>query len=200
MPNFVLPPGDFHVVASKPSKFYLRYGLKASGNYKKNFSNGGEEILLSDPLGNDLIRFFYSDDPPWPSEADGEGFSLTSGVKNPTGFPGDAAYWKSSFHKGGSPFADEPYDVSLKPDIMEVADIDVYPNPTSDLLNVRLPKSLDGLVATLELYGIKGNLVHHEDFYGNSSIQLSDLNLSSGIYIVKIRTESQIFTKKVIFR
>lgn len=195
----ILAPGQFHVVAAKPSKFYLRYGLQASGNFKKNFSNGGEEVLLSDPLGNDLIRFFYSDDPPWPTEADGDGFSLTSAIKNPTGFPGDAAYWKRSYHKGGSPFADEPFDVSNEADMLSAEDISVYPNPTSDLLNVQLPLSITS-AATLSLYGIKGNLIHQEIIYGSSTIQLSGLNLSSGIYLVKLRTENQVFTRKIIYR
>jgi hypothetical protein len=196
----ILAPGQFHVIASKPSKFYLRYGLQPSGNYKKNFSNGGEEVLLSDPLGNDLIRFFYSDDPPWPTEADGDGFSLVSALKNPSGFPGDAAYWTKSYYRGGSPFADEPFDLSSEADRLSAEDISVYPNPTSDQLNVKLPMPLNGAPALLNLYGIKGNLVHQELFQGSSTIALSALNLSPGIYLVKVRTENKVYTRKIIYR
>ena len=89
----LLPPGMFHVVASKPSKFYLRYGRMPSGNFSKNFSNGGEEILLTDRNGKQLIRFTYSDTPPWPSEPDGLGNSLVSAERNPTGNPAEASYW-----------------------------------------------------------------------------------------------------------
>jgi hypothetical protein len=188
------------VIASKPSKFYLRYGLQPSGNFKKNFSNGGEEVLLSDPLGNDLIRFFYSDDPPWPTEADGDGFSLVSAVKNPSGFPGDATYWAKSFYRGGSPFADEPFGVSNKTDELSIEDISVYPNPTSDQLNVKLPLSQNSSPATLNLYGINGNLIHQEQFHGSSIIVLSALNLSPGIYLVKVKTENQVYTRKIVYR
>jgi len=45
----LLPPGQFYVIASKPSAFYLRYGLVASGNYKKNLSNGGDRVQTGDP-------------------------------------------------------------------------------------------------------------------------------------------------------
>ncbi len=196
----ILAPGQFFVIASKPSKFYLRYGLQPSGNFKKNFSNGGEEVLLSDPLGNDLIRFFYSDDPPWPTEADGDGFSLVSAVKNPSGFPGDATYWAKSFYRGGSPFADEPFGVSNKTDELSIEDISVYPNPTSDQLNVKLPLSQNSSPATLNLYGIKGNLIHQEQFHGSSIIVLSALNLSPGIYLVKVKTENQVYTRKIVYR
>ena len=45
--NILLPPRQFWVIASKPSKFYDYYGILASGNFQGNLSNGGEEILLS---------------------------------------------------------------------------------------------------------------------------------------------------------
>ncbi|MCK4746743.1 MAG: lamin tail domain-containing protein, partial [Bacteroidales bacterium] len=87
----LLPPHQFYVVASKPSAFYERYGLIASGNFKKNLSNGGEEVLLRDHAGIPVIHFIYSDHAPWPVEADGEGYSLVSTLHDPTGFPGSSS-------------------------------------------------------------------------------------------------------------
>lgn len=196
----ILAAGQFHVVAAKPSKFYLRYGMQASGNFKKNFSNGGEQILLNDPEGNPLINFSYSDDPPWPTEPDGEGNSLVSADRNPTGNPAEAAYWAKSYNIGGSPFADEPVSASIDPDGLSGEDIRVYPNPTSNLLNIELPQSMAHQPANIKLYGINGNLVHQLEIFGNSTIQLSGLNLSSGVYLLQIQTEDQVHTRKIVFR
>ena len=188
------------MIASKPSKFYLRYGLAASGNFKKNFSNGGEEILLNDPDGNPLMDFFYSDDPPWPTEPDGAGYSLVSTLFNPTGNPAEAVYWAKSYHIAGSPFADEPYATGKESESLKPEDIRVYPNPTSDLLTIKLPASLNSFPATLSLYGINGNLVYQEEIKGSSTLQLSGLNLTSGVYLLRVRTEIQVYNRKVIFR
>jgi hypothetical protein len=187
------------VVASKPSAFYLRYGLVASGNYKNNLSNGGEEILVSDPNGNTLINFMYSDDAPWPLEADGDGYSLVSLSYKPTGNPGSADYWRKSVQIAGSPFADDLFPMKDAPPLTEEMAIRIFPNPTSGMLQVVLPQHAGGTKAWFELYGINGNLVHEEDMYGSGTIQLESLNLSSGIYFVRIRTGHQIFTEKIIY-
>ena len=199
-PGEVLAPGQFHVVASKPSKFFLRYGMHPSGNFSRNFSNGGEEVLLEDRDGNEIIRFTYSDDPPWPTEPDGTGNSLVSAEQNPTGDPNDAAYWAKSINIGGSPFADEPFPASGNSDRLGAGDIRVYPNPTSDLLNIGLPVELADQSATIKLFGINGNLVHQEEIHGNGTIQFSGLNLASGIYLLRVQTGTLVYTRKIVYR
>ena len=196
----ILVPGQFHVVASNPSKFYLRYGMQASGNFSKNCSNGGEEILLEDRDGNEIIRFTYSDDPPWPVEPDGEGNSLVSAVPNPTANPNEASYWAKSYHIGGSPFANEPFPESNESDRLNSDDIRVFPNPASDLLNIELQGKTADLPAKIKIYGINGNLVHQEEIYGSSTIQLSGLDLASGVYLLRVQTESQVHTRKIVLR
>jgi hypothetical protein len=196
----ILAPKDFYVVASKPSKFYLRYGIQASGNYSKNFSNGGEEILLEDRVGNEIIRFTYSDDPPWPTEPDGLGPSLVSAEVNPTGYPGDAAYWAASNNIGGSPFSDEPYPSHNAPADKLDEELLVYPNPASEFLNIELRGIAESRAASISLYGINGNLLHQDKFHGNTRLHLSNLNLTSGVYLVRVQTESKVFTRKILFR
>jgi hypothetical protein len=196
----LLPPQQFYVVASKPSAFYERYGLIASGNFQKNLSNGGEEVLLRDQAGNPVIHFIYSDDFPWPVEADGEGYSLVSTLHDPTGFPGNSSYWKSSRDVGGSPFHNDPDPVNIHPADVEQAEIMVYPNPTSGLLYVKWPDGIIPGETSLQLYGLNGNLLYVRDLYGSQSIQLDQLNLSPGVYIVKISTPERSYMKKIIYR
>ncbi len=197
--EYVLPPGQFFVVASKPESFYRAYGLVASGNYKRNFSNSGEEILLAHLDGRILSRFSYSDRDPWPELPDGVGYSLVSSLHNPSGTPSDPAYWKSSGEKGGSPFADDKYPSSDKT-TPQTQRLRLYPNPTSDWLHITLSEKDRGSQAEFELYGIKGNLVHRVHILGSTSLDLRALNLTPGIYIARVRTASQVHTEKIIFR
>lgn len=195
----VLPPGQFYVVASKPSSFYRAYGLVPSGNYKRNFSNSGEELLLRHRKGNTVFRFSYSDIDPWPELPDGSGYSLVSASHTPSGAPSLASYWRSSGEIGGSPFADDNYPTSDNP-LQEEQEILVYPNPTSGRLHISLSEQEAGSTAGFELFGINGNLVYQEELQGSSWLELEGLNLAPGIYIAKIRTASKVHTEKIIFK
>lgn len=195
----VLVPGQFFVVASKPSSFYREYGMVPSGNYKKNLSNSGEEFLLHHRDGRIIFRFTYSDGDPWPELPDGIGFSMVSAAPAPRGDPSAASYWQSSGALGGSPFADDNYPTADK-DLRAEPEILLYPNPTGGLLHIGLSDTEEGLRAEFELYGINGRMLYQVELFGSTSLQLGDLNLPPGIYIAKIRTARQIHTEKIIFR
>lgn len=196
----LLPPGQFYVIASKLSAFYLRYGLVASGNYKKNLSNGGEEILLSDRDGNRLIHFVYSDEQPWPTEADGQGYSLVPASDFPNNNPALYSDWRRSGESGGSPFADDSRTLTAIELEVDEADMHLYPNPTSGLLHIEVPEALLTPHSTFELYGIKGRLIQTREIHGNITIRLDQLKLSGGIYIVRIETGKASLTKKIIYQ
>ena len=76
----------------------------------------------------------------------------------------------------------------------------VFPNPTSDLLNIELLGESADQPATIKLYGINGILIYQEDLAGSSTIELSGLNLSTGVYLLRIQTENQVHTRKIVFR
>lgn len=196
----VLPPGQFYVIASKPSDFYLRYGLVASGNYKKNLSNGGEQGVLLDGSGTPLIQFSYSDDPPWPVEADGQGYSLVPASDFPHSDLHLYTQWRRSGHPGGSPFADDSQTLTAMPQDLDIPDVHVFPNPTSGLLHIQLPGTLQASSASLVLYGIQGELIYSREIQGNSTLHLDQLNLAGGIYLLRIETRAGIYTKKLIYQ
>jgi hypothetical protein len=196
----LLPSGQFYVVVSKPNKFYLRYGLEASGNYSRNLSNGGEEILLQDPDGNPLIHFMFSDTIPWPVEPDGQGYSLVSQEINPMGNPAEYTYWKKSMYIGGSPFKNDPFATYDRPVLVAEEDIMLYPNPTSGVLNIRWPEGVAPQEADFELYGLNGQLLYRTGLYDDQPVRIDHLGLSSGVYIVKISMEGQVFRKKIVYR
>jgi hypothetical protein len=196
----LLPPGQFYVVVSKPAAFFKRYGMVASGNYQRNFANEGEEVLLTDRDGKAVIAFIYHDDMPWPVKADGEGYSLVSAENDPVGNPAIYSYWKASCYVGGSPFRDDPEPTSANPAEPVGGEIQLYPNPTSDILNIRLPSSWAQEEAYVQVFGIRGDLVYQSALPDDMSIRLDQLNITPGIYVVRISGSDIVFTQKIIFR
>ena len=109
-PKADLQPGEHLVLAKDPRPFALRYGTleRVLGPYAGGLKNGGERLTLLDGRGQPILRFRYGDQPPWPSSADGYGFSLT--LVDPAGRnpPGRAASWRPSAQPHGSPGRAEP--------------------------------------------------------------------------------------------
>ena len=197
-PNTLLAPGQFYVVASKPKDFYRRYGMVASGNYQNDLSNAGEEFLLTDSSGNPVILFVYHDELPWPTEADGEGYSLVSSEHDPVGNPASYDYWKASTYIGGSPFMNDPEPTYADMKDHTEGEILLYPNPTSGLLNIRLPEEWTFEESSFQVYGLGGNLIYQTLISGSTSIHLD--HLDPGIYVVKIKGHGEFYTRKIIIR
>lgn len=188
-----LSPSAFFVIASKPEVFYDIYGMNPSGNFKRNLSNSGEYVLLTDSEGKEIFSLTYEDSWPWPLNADGEGYSLVSVVNDPLEDPSADTYWRSSYYSGGSPFADdlilssentEPHSGSFR----------LYPNPATDYLVVQhcMDEETD-----LQVYDISGNLVYTSSFRAEIVIQTDELG-SGGLYFIRLKSRNAVSTLKVI--
>ncbi|MCF6357166.1 MAG: lamin tail domain-containing protein, partial [Draconibacterium sp.] len=188
--NEILNSGEFYIVSSKTDKFYEFYGMESSGNYKGYFSNGGEEVLLHDSNGNAIIHFTYDDKSPWPEEPDGDGNSLVSAIRNPEGDPNQHEYWASSVNISGSPFADEPYNVSSKLIAIQNTDMIIYPNPTNDILNIKVDNSNFETEMNIAIYSISGVLMYQNTHPLETTLSLRQLNLLPAFYIVKVNCQN----------
>ncbi len=112
--NTVLAPGGRLLLLRNHLAYEARYGSLPGiqwFEYTGRLSNDGEAIVL---LGADLepiLDFFYNDQPPWSTAADGTGPSLV--LINPFDDPdhGQAASWAASRNPGGSPGTTEPTGV-----------------------------------------------------------------------------------------
>jgi hypothetical protein len=200
--NTILGPGQFYVIASKPQKFYDLYGMVPSGNFSGNLANSGEEILINNASGTAIIHFTYDDHDPWPELPDGDGPSMVSTEFNPTGEPGAASYWRTSLRIGGSPFEDDTpptgIDESLS-DNNNQAKFLVYPNPTSDIVNIGFNKDqLSGLVH-IRLYNIEGAMIYESGTMENTVIPLNRLGCDAGIYFIKLETTDGVDVQKIIY-
>ena len=72
--------------------------------------------------------------------------------------------------------------------------INIFPNPTKDVLNVDIPKDVN--VKSIAIYSIDGSLIE-KNRYPLLSGQLNIGKLKNGTYIIHIETEKGCFSKKV---
>jgi hypothetical protein len=73
----------------------------------------------------------------------------------------------------------------------------VYPNPTNGFLNIRINNYVGK--ATIQIVDINGRLVSenkNEDFNIEKSLNLN--NLQSGMYVLKVTSDSMNFTQKIV--
>lgn len=140
-----LQPGAYALVVKNPVAFEARYGPghPIAGAYPlDNLRNSGERLKLSFGAGlaiHDIDE--YSDTEPWPSAADGGGFSLTLINADQPLRPdhNDPANWRLSRYTGGTPGAD---------DGITLASLELQYNVT----DLQSDDDQDGIIALLELF------------------------------------------------
>jgi hypothetical protein len=199
--GYLLPPGNFYVIATKPDYFYEKYGLVASGNCKGNFANGGEYVLLKGILNTTIMLFYYDDEVPFPLSADGEGYTLTSSEHNPVLNPDDYHYWMASSVIDGSPFADDPGVVGTESVTADngAGFYKVFPNPSNRYLFI-VPEgeNIPG-IQYLVLTDLTGKEFYEGYFRQDVSLDLEGLLPSAGLYILKISSSLGSQSVKVIY-
>jgi len=78
--------------------------------------------------------------------------------------------------------------------------IELFPNPASDKINLKFKKNLNSAV-NIEIYNIYGQLIYSENksnIHANELYQINLKNISNGIYTVKIKSENDQFSRKIV--
>jgi hypothetical protein len=112
-PDISLGAGQYAVVVRNQAAFEALYGtgITVAGQFTGALDNGGEEIVLRDAFGAEILDFDYSDD--WYPVTDGAGFSLNiinSSDPDPNHWDEKDA-WQASSVIHGSPGAANPPNV-----------------------------------------------------------------------------------------
>ncbi|MBK6285325.1 MAG: lamin tail domain-containing protein [Draconibacterium sp.] len=200
-------PKGFVVVASNPEEFQRLYGFTTDFGYSGSLSNGGELIELETSTNETVISFTFYDTIPWPTEPDGDGYSLIAAQTNPTGDPNMVEYWAVSKYLNGSPMADDEASVITNTPVFATKsfNLEVYPNPTSSSVNIDFLLEGDEKIE-IGLYDINGRLLSTlvneflTEGYHNQTVQLNNMNLKSGIYLVVFKSRDNLVTKKLIYQ
>ncbi|WP_430811881.1 MULTISPECIES: T9SS type A sorting domain-containing protein [unclassified Carboxylicivirga] len=77
----------------------------------------------------------------------------------------------------------------------EVLDVNIYPNPATDVLNVQVE---DGVIGVVELFNLSGQKVLSKNINGNSVIPVD--GIGDGLYVMKISSSKGNYTSKVVIR
>jgi len=92
----------------------------------------------------------------------------------------------------------EAFGVSNK-EVNNTLNLEVFPNPVSDVLNVRFDVVLGGTY-TANMYNSIGQLVQtkvQDAYTGENMIQLNCGELSQGVYMLRLENEDNVLTRKV---
>ncbi|MDA7866142.1 hypothetical protein N9A70_05155 [Akkermansiaceae bacterium] len=87
-----------------PAAFSARYpGVAMTDTFGGSLSNGAEQVILSGADGSEIRNFTYSDQFPWPTSADGDGYSLVLACPGANPDHNDTASWQPASGIHGTP-------------------------------------------------------------------------------------------------
>ena len=155
---------------------------------------------VNDNLTNGKVRW----DLIFNIDSDGDGFTNGQELLDPEG------QWTFNTPNPGNPNdVSKPWDPSSVPvtssvenDIAE-SNTNIYPLPTSGVLNIDFPSNYIEN-SNIEIIDIQGNKVYSQDYKtilnnNHFKIDMTNLNISSGVYFVIIRSENYFIRKKFTY-
>jgi hypothetical protein len=105
-----LAPGQRLVIVSNPAAFAARHPrLTPAGQFQNatGLNNTRERLALTAADGSTIFDFTYSDAPPWPKAADGQGYSLVLIRPESLPDPSVPSNWRASGSINGAPGASD---------------------------------------------------------------------------------------------
>lgn len=154
------------------TKGYIGTGVKMGGAYSNEFWE-------YDPVSNTWTQMVYFSGTP---RYYAVGFSI--GTHGYIGTGADVTLFTNDFW--------EYYTTTEIPEMTDNNEIIIFPNPANDILNIDLDEK-----ATLEIINVQGQIVDTKSLTEKvNDIDLS--NLVSGVYTLRIKTESGIAMRKLI--
>jgi hypothetical protein len=201
----ILEPGKFVVLASDQSRFAERYGFSAFGQYDGFLDNAGERLALVNADNDTLLSIRYNDKAPWPTAADGEGYSLVPKDSNPVGDESDPADWRTSHDINGSPGRDDEAStlVATKTDRKPLRfQLDQsYPNPFNPTTVIGYQVPVTSRIS-LKVYNLLGQeaatLFEGIRRPGNYEVVFDGSGLASGVYFYRMIADNFVETKKLV--
>src|SRR5688572_1792089 len=140
-----LGAGNFYLLVKNPTEFRKKYPIaRIDGTFTNNLANGGEAMAIIHAAGAPIQQFTFDDQAPWPTTADGQGFSLVPRLNDINANYNLAASWRASSQPGGSPGTEDPplniapiviNEILTHTDLPVVDAIELH-NPTAAAVNV----------------------------------------------------------------
>lgn len=200
LPEFTLQPNAYWIIAKNASAFTAFFNVPAHQWMGANLSNDEPETIYiqntNHHSGIAVDSLTYTIGAPWPEGAAGLGFSME--LIDPLADNSDPINWRNCTnyfgeYQGYEIYASPgtgPSNLSIEEELL-VKNIDFYPNPVKDVLNINSKIEL----IKVEIYSLLGNMIK-EFTTGLNSIDITDF--SEGIYIVKLYSENNSTALKII--
>ena len=199
-------PKSYIVLAADESKFLKRYGFKPFAVFEDNLNNAGERIVLRTVHQDTIFNLRYNDKAPWPETADGDGFSIVQIYPDSNLDINDGHNWRASSAIHGSPATEDITITKIENNNPLTVNgyflSQNYPNPfnTTTMINYHLPGTS---FVELTVYNVIGQeiarLVSKKQQSGDYAVTFDASPWVSGIYFYKIKTNSFVQVKKMLF-
>jgi hypothetical protein len=183
---------EYLVLCGNLSKFESIFPdiTNKTGPFNFGLSGDGEAIRLYNGSGKLYFSVIYDDNLPWPTDPDGEGFTLELADENGDFCAG--ANWFAGC-PGGSPGEAyfEPCNTGIPGTDSEKAGF-IYPNPAHKFINISLPLMADENF-TIKIFDGLGALFFTQinESKNNETPVIIDVELwKSGIYLTQISDET----------
>lgn len=176
-PNKILKAHNSLYLAGDTSIFRKKYNVKALGQFNQSLSNFSQQLALFDAWGNKIDFVEYKNSSPWP-------------IANQNGYYIYLKDKKSDNNKG------ENWDLAedsklVKTNDTDISNFDVYPNPTSGIVNI--PENID--CSRIEIFNTLGQKINFRQI-GKSQIELKTEH--KGLYFINFYHKNKVITTKII--
>ncbi|MDI3544976.1 MAG: hypothetical protein PWP68_393 [Rikenellaceae bacterium] len=184
--GITLAPNAFLIIAPNATAVNNFYGVNAIQGSTGAIPNTGTAIVLKTPYGVVVDTLTFGSGAPWPTEANGQGPSLT--LCDPNSDNTDPANWTVSDNEYNIV---NGYMVKADPNSLCIIDnianfnkeiVNIYPNPASDKVFINTNKDINSII----IYDVLGNKVAHYEQVNNNQYIIDVNDLLAQIYIVKI--------------
>jgi len=205
--EFKIPVGtaieanDYIVLASTLEKFSSIHPWvnNVVGDFEFQLSNDGERIAMRDHAAVLKDELVFNDAEPWPSAADGEGYTLE--LFDLTSDPNEPGSWTSECFLGspGREFNSACIALSDIETTSASEGIDIFPNPATNQVRLSLPieSSLDFDISLKDATG-KRIEIGKRRLESGSVVSLP--KLPNGVYILSLVSSEIQFQEKLIIQ
>ena len=98
----------------------------------------------------------------------------------------------------GSHFTDCDDDITIGIEALEYSSMEVFPNPNSGIVTIRLPSGLKGCLALLK--DLSGKIIFQKTFYASHSEYVMEFpkEIKTGIYLLEVLINKNTVVKKIV--
>lgn len=83
-------------------------------------------------------------------------------------------------------------------DNKKMMDVNVFPNPSSDKLNIALNNQFSKEEITVILSDISGKQIYKQDYNSKKEVTINVQNFAKGTYILNVKNQKQAYSQKII--